>query len=221
MRLLLVIFILLAPPIIAQAEFPRFEGDAVVVVPEVKIYASEESILDVSRMPRAQTAEFRNPNSYMLFRTVKFVDGRNVLFEARIWERCWGSSFVSNYQIIEIMKDGKCMSSSKVGDDPMMEDVWGAVDWGFDHHRDNKCFYIYVLCRHRHRRAQAIYTYRINQDFSVSECGVVFPKDELSKETKERQQSDDQFNKKRKKTKAQQDGAPNNPQRGSLDESKP
>lgn len=199
MRLLLVILILLEAPLIAQAEFPRFEGDAVVAVPEVQLYASEESILDVSRMPRAQAAKFSNSNSYMLFRTVKFVDGRNVLFEARIWNRCWGSSFVSNYQIIEILKDGKCMSSSKVGDYPMMEDVWGAVDWGFDHHRDSNSSYIYVLCRHRHRTAQAIYSYRINQDYSISECGVVFLKDELSKETKERQRSDDEITKKRQK----------------------
>jgi hypothetical protein len=168
-------------PLSAKADFPRFEGDAVVTVPDVRNSDTEESILDVARAPSTQSD---NLHSYILFRTIRFNPGKENSFQARIWEPLIQKWPGSNCQIIEIVRNGKRMSSTKVGGSPMMKDAWGAVD----HQADNDFSYIYILCGHRHRSAPGIYSYRINENFSISECGVVFLKTELTKEAEEIQQ---------------------------------
>ena len=146
--------------------------------PETRIQDKEDSILGGASTTRAQ-GEYHP--TYSVFRTIRFNQGKNAPFEARIWKPDGGGWPGMNRQIIEILKNGKRMSSTKVGGVPMMLDVWGAVGNSFQGGSDAP--YIYILCRHRHRTANGIYTYRINADYSITECGVVFLKDDLQAET--------------------------------------
>jgi len=95
-------------------------------------------------------------------------------FKARIWEKMFHSWPGNNSQIIEIVKDGKRLSSKEVGGQPIMKDVWGTV---WDGGR-----FIYIHCRNRgYNNPTSIYAYRVKDDFTVEEAGIVVPKEELEK----------------------------------------
>ena len=177
MTLLLLFVCLLMLPMKAEAESHRFEGAVLTIDPKAPIQDKEDSILGVVSATRAQG---ESHPTYSVFKTIRFNEGTNTPFEARIWNTDSGGWPGMNPQIIEILKNGKRMSSTKVGGVPRMMDVWGAVDNSFQ--GGSNAPYIYILCRHRHRTANGIYTYRINDDYSLTECGVVFLKDELQAE---------------------------------------
>jgi len=162
----------------AEAESRHFQEAVLTIDPETRIQDKEDSILGVVSTTRAQ-GEYHP--TYSVFRTIRFNQGKNAPFEARIWKPDMGSWPGMNCQIVEILKNGTRMSSTKVGGVPIMLDVWGAVDHHFEGGSDAP--YIYIYCRHRNRTAHGIYAYRINDDYSITECGVVFLKDDLQAET--------------------------------------
>jgi hypothetical protein len=149
--------------------------DAIVRNPPPMTEAKESDLLAKADRPWAST---EGDHGYYLFKEIplNLVTG---LIVARIWNTDGGSWPGWNYQIIEVLKDGKRVSSKRVGDEPMMVDAWGALD----HNSSGEYIpYVYILCRDRHRFAQGIYVYRINPNLSISDEGVVFTKDELEKE---------------------------------------